>query len=198
MINFSELNDKTKRIIAKFVLLNGSSFVGIKRYLNSHNELSNHVVIADFSYGNAVAKDLATLKGATEQDALTIIDQFNKEWKKDSVMFAINKMIESFEKNQNPETQSNQSKGQQDAYTKVTNSIKVHNETGKLYIYALAVSKQVLVEGVYEPKNSKELTLIQNAVKKYFNLSTAKYRSFIVDEEQLEAVNITGDTMTVA
>lgn len=195
MINFSELSKMVKRVIAKFILLNGSSYVGIRNYRNSHNELANHVVIADFSYGEAVKRDLKKLQKATEADVENIA--FSNNFSTDLVKQAIQKLTDSFIKNQNPETASNQSKGQKDAYTQITNSIKVHNETGKIYIYALHVSKEVLEEGAYEPKNSKDLTLAQNAVKKYFNFSTAKYRSFVVDEEQLGAVSITGDTITL-
>jgi hypothetical protein len=187
--------EKIAKIVEKFSMLNGTRFVGIREYLNSHNEISNVVVNADFNYGNAVAKDLNTLKSGTMQDVENIA--FGSKFNKDLVSQAINKMIESFEKNQNPETQSAQSKAQQDTYTKVTNSIKMHNETGQLYIYALQVSKKVLVEGEYKEKNSKDLTLAQNAVKKYFDLSTAKYRSYVIDENKLASVTITGDTLTV-
>jgi hypothetical protein len=83
-------------------------------------------------------------------------------------------------------------------YVNITNSIKLHIETGKIHIYALAVSKEVLVEGEYKSVNSRELTLCQNAVKKYFNFSTAKYRNFIVDPSMLSGVNINGEKFVLA
>ena len=193
-LNLSNREESVKRIIAKFILLNGSNFVGIRGYENSKGEVANHVVIADFNYGNAVEKDLAKLQGATEAD----IQNIAKEgFSADLVKQAIQKLADSFIKNSNPETASNQSIAQKDTYTKVTNSIKIHNETGQIYIYALGHSKVVVQKGEYKEKNSRELTLAQNAVKKYFDLTTAKYRNFIVDENQLESVRITGDTITL-
>ena len=193
-LNLSNREESVKRIIAKFILLNGSNFVGIRGYENSKGEIANHVVIADFNYGNAVEKDLAKLQGATEAD----IQNIAKEgFSADLVKQAIQKLADSFIKNSNPETASNQSIAQKDTYTKVTNSIKIHNETGQVYIYALGHSKVVVQKGEYKEKNSRELTLAQNAVKKYFDLTTAKYRNFIVDENQLESVRITGDTITL-
>ena len=193
-LNLSNREESVKRIIAKFILLNGSNFVGIRGYENSKGEVANHVVIADFNYGNAVEKDLAKLQGATEADVQNIAKE---GFSADLVKQAIQKLADSFIKNSNPETASNQSIAQKDTYTKVTNSIKIHNETGQVYIYALGHSKVVVQKGEYKEKNSRELTLAQNAVKKYFDLTTAKYRNFIVDENQLESVRITGDTITL-
>jgi hypothetical protein len=181
-----------KSIVSLFANLNGASFVGIKGYTSTTTkEVANHVVNANFSYGNAVEKDLKALQNATDDDikAISVWKGFSVEL----VKIAIAKLIDSFVKNQNPETQSNQSKGQQDAFIPVTNSIKYHIASGKLHIFALAVSKEILIEGEYKTVNSKELTLCQNAVKKYFNFTTAKYRSFIVDPVQLSGVNISNE-----
>lgn len=178
-----------------FANLNGSSFVGIKGYTSSTTgEVANHVVNANFSYGNAVEKDLKALKGATDEDVKAIAD---KGFTVDLVKMAIDKLRDAFIKNQNPETASAGSVAQSDAYVPITNSIKLHIETGKIHIYALAVSKQVLVEGEYKAVNSRELTLCQNAVKKYFDFSTAKYRNFIVDPAMLSGVNINGEKFSL-
>ena len=193
-LNLNNRDEKVKAILAKCIMMNGSSFVGIRKYVNSHKEISNHVIIANFSYGNAVAKDLVKLKGATDADVENIAKSGHTI---ELVKQAIAKMIESFEKNSNPETASNQSKAQKDTYTKVTDCIKMHNETGELYIYAIGHSKVIVEKGEYKEKNSNDLTLAQNAVKKYFDLTTAKYRNFKVVDEQMEAVVITGDTITM-
>ena len=187
----------TKLIVSLFANLKGASFVGIKGYTSSTTgEVANHVVIANFSYGNAVEKDLKALDGATDIDIQAIADKSG--FTVDLVKTAIAKLAESFRKNMNPETQSNQSKAQQDAYINISPCIKLHIETGKLHIYALAHSKVVLVEGEYKPVNSRELTLCQNAVKKYFEFSTAKYRNFIVEPSQLSGVNIAGEKIIIS
>jgi len=193
-LNFSNRDERVKAILAKCIMLNGSSFVGIREYENSKGEISNHVIIANFNYGNAVEKDLAKLKGATDADAENISKSGHSI---ENVKQAIAKMIASFEKNSNPETASNQSVAQKDTYTKVTDCIKMHNETGELYIYAIGHSKNVVKAIEYKPTNSNALTLAQNAVKKYFDLTTAKYRSFVVNEDKMQSVRITGDTITL-
>jgi hypothetical protein len=183
-----------KFIVSLFANLNGSSFVGIKGYTNSKGETANHVIIADFSYGNAVDHDLKQLQNATDSDIEAIA---SKGFTTDLVKFCITKLADAFIKNKDKETQSAQSKGQEDAYIKVTNSIKYHIASGKLFIYALGHSKEVLVEGEYKPVNSSEQTLCQNAIKKYFGFKTIKYKSFEIDPDKLCGVNISGDKITL-
>lgn len=186
-----------KMIVSIFSNLNGANFVGIKGYTSTTTgEVADHVVVADFSYGNAVEKDLVKLQNATEDDVTAISEKYG--FSAELIRTAIAKLRDAFIKNMNPETQSEQSKAQQDAYIHVTNSIKYHIESGKLYIYALTIPemKKVLVVGEYKAVNSRELTLCQNAVKKYFNFSTAKYRQFIINPDQLTGVNISGVQVT--
>ncbi|MCK9544843.1 MAG: hypothetical protein M0R03_22750 [Novosphingobium sp.] len=187
-----------KRIVSKFSELNGTSFVGIPEYTSGTSnkkcivpEVANHVINAGFSYGNAVEKDLKALKGATEKDVEAIAKEgFTPEL----VKIAIAKLTQSFENNQNKETASAGSLAQQDAYIQITPSVKLHVETGKLHIYGLTVQKKVIVKGVYQPTNSRELTLCQNEVKKYFDFSTSKFRQYIVDENTLTGVKIKGES----
>ena len=187
-----------KRIVSKFSELNGTSFVGIPEYTSGTSnkkcivpEVANHVINAGFSYGNAVEKDLKALKGATEKDVEAIAKEgFTPEL----VKIAIAKLTQSFENNQNKETASAGSLAQQDAYIQITPSVKLHVETGKLHIYGLTVQKKVIVKGVYQPTNSRELTLCQNAVKKHFDFSTSKFRQYIVDENTLTGVKIKGES----
>lgn len=185
-----------KAIIEKFANLNGSQFVGIKAYRSSTtNELANHVVIANFSYYNAVQKDLKALKEATNEDIKAIATANNFD--ASLVRQAIEKLAQSFENNLNPETKSNQSKAQEEVYEPINQCMKVHILTGKIFVYAMSISKQVIEAGEYKSVNSRDLTLAQNAVKKYFNFSTAKFRQFTVNADQLSGVNIDGDKITV-
>lgn len=183
-----------RAIVGKFADLKGASFVAIKGYESkTTGEIANHVINANFSYSNAVEKDLNALKSATDDDIQAIAEKNN--FTVELVRTAIAKLMQSFENNKSDETRSNQSKGQIETYIPITNSIKLNPETGLLHIYALGISKQVLVEGTYKSVNSRELTLCQNAVKKYFNFSTAKYRNFIVNPEMLDAVKISGESI---
>lgn len=193
-LNLSTRDEKVRMILAKCILMNGTSFVGIRNYKNSKGEVANHVIIANFDYGKAVAKDLAKLQGATAEDIENIAKGGHTL---ELVKEAIDKKIASFTKNSNPETASNQSKAQKNTYTKVTDCIKIHDETEEVYIYAIGHSKKVVEAVEYKAVDSKPLTLATKAVEKYFDLTTAKYRSFKVSPDQMESVAITGDTITL-
>jgi hypothetical protein len=183
------ISKQVAQIIAKFATLKGAQFIGIREYQSkTTGEVSNYVINANFSYGNAVNKDITTLSSATESDFLDLAKQtgFNI----DLIKQAHENVLNSLLKNKDTETQSNQSKAQQDTYYPVTNSIKMHLETRQLYIYALSVNKLVLKKGEYKTVKSKDLTLAQNAVKKHFDLTTNKYRQFIVDADRLACVKM--------
>lgn len=115
-----------------------------------------------------------------------------------------NEMIAKMNANKNPETRSNSSQAQIDAYEKITNSIKVHLETGKIHIYALVHSKEVLIEGVYDESNPKLETRQKNAIESYCKnvlnkqLPVTKYRNFVIDESKLCQVNILGEQISLA
>lgn len=182
------LNDMIKAILAMLLTWKGTSFIGVL-YTNKNGETAKHTVNLGFSYANAVQKDLQKLQTANIQSIATAIN-----FPAELVQTAITKMIESFVNNQNPETQSNQSKAQQDAYIHIpgVTGIKINKETNQLHIYAMAIHKEVIVEGTYKEVNSRELTLCQNTIKKHLNFTTAKYRNFIVSLDQLHQVNAKG------
>ena len=130
----------------------GVSFVSIKGYTNSYGEVSNNLVNVGASLTNAKAKDIETLQGL---DVTTLGG--------DTILLekARVELINSFIK-----PNENRSNGQIDAYTIVAKGIKVHNETGEIYIFGLRNSKTVIEQGVYPTVNSRALTLAKNQLKK--------------------------------
>lgn len=184
-----------KFIISLFASLKGSKFVGIKAYQSkTSGEIADHIVIANFSYDKAVKNDLKKLQKITiDQKAILI----KKGYSNDMINEAIQKLTDAFIKNQNPETRSAQSQAQIDAYLKITSSIKLHIESGLLYIYALSHSKHIIEEGNYKTVNSRPLTLCQNDIKKILDFRTSKFRQFIIQPEQLAKVNISGESISL-
>jgi hypothetical protein len=183
-----------KQLVKNFSEINGALFVGIREYeAKTSGEVANHVVNANFNYGNAIIKDMKKLQNATNKDIMDISVDFNIET--ELIQKAIDKLLTSFINNQNKETQSNQSKAQENAYIHVTNSIKMNKETKNFHIYALSINKSILVKGEHKKVNSRPLTIAQNAVKKYFNFTTSKYRNFIIKPDMLTAVAIKGKTI---
>ena len=172
------------------------TFVGINNYLSSTSkELANHVILCNFSYKNAVLRDLSKLQNCTISDIETIAK--NSNLPADLINEAIEKLKTSFINNMNKETASNQSLAQKDAFTVVSDAVKIHNDTKQIYIYGLAIDKKVIEKGEYKTVNSRPLTIAQNEVKKYFNFSSDKYRQFIVNPENLSSVKINGQELEI-
>lgn len=87
---------------------------------------------------------------------------------------------------------------------KIVPSIKVHRVTKKVYIWAMAHSRKVVVKGEYKDKEHKIETLQRIAIEKYCKyvlnaeLPTTKYRNMIVDEQQMSKVVAMGEEITLA
>lgn len=189
----NEQKKEIKNLFNLFKGISGATITSIKGYESSTSgEIANHLVVIGYNYGKAIEHDLNALKSATNEDVTSIAEKGN--FKTDLVKFAIDKLISSFEKNKNEETASEQSKAQSDSYLQITNGLRLHIETGKIYLYGATLSKTVLVQGTFKEVNSRELTLCQNAVKKHFNFKTVKFRQYVLDPEQLSEVKAAGQT----
>lgn len=151
----------------------GVSLVSIKGYTNSFGEVSNNLVNVGASLTNAKAKDVTTLQNL---DVTTLGG--------DSILLekARVELINSFI---NPN--ENRSQGQIDAYTIVTKGIKVHNETGEIYIFGLRNSKTIIEQGVYPIVNSRALTLAKNQLKK--DLKSSKFTQYKLSSTSVIKLN---------
>jgi len=151
----------------------GVSLVSIKGYTNSFGEVSNNLVNVGASLTNAKAKDITTLQSL---DVTTLGG--------DSILLekARVELINSFI---NPN--ENRSQGQIDAYTIVTKGIKVHNETGEIYIFGLRNSKTVIEQGVYPIVNSRALTIAKNQLKK--DLKSSKFTQYKLSSTSIIKLN---------
>ena len=178
------MNNK-KELINALGNIFGASFVSIKGYLSVTTvELADYVINVGASYGNAVLKDIKALESVTYEDAI--------------MESARVKMLTSLIKNQDAKTQSNQSKGQQDAYYNLTDngSVKLHIENGTLHIYGMSVSKKV-IEPAKKPSkvSSNPMVIAEGKIKKDLNLSTPKWRNFKF--EQFDVVKTGGNTFAL-
>lgn len=144
------------------------TFVSVKGYENKQGEISNYVINLGFDYGKMVDRDIQKLENASFEDELL---------EKARVT-----LLKRLLKNKDPKTQSNQSKGQQDAYYNPCKGLKFHIESGTFYFFGQKIRKKVLRAVEYKPKNSRPLTIAQNKVKKELNLSSHKLRQFKVQK----------------
>ena len=128
---------------------------------------------------NAQLKDVETLK---ELDITTL----NTKSDKVTLELARTEMINSFT---NPDkTRSN---GQINAYTHITEGLKVHNQSAEIYVYGLRIRKETIIEGVYPTVNSKPLTVAKNELKTL--LKSSKYVQLKVSE----MIGLTGNKETL-
>lgn len=146
----------------------GVSFFSIKSYTNKEGEVADHVFNVGASYANAKAKDIETLEN---------LDVTAHDWKSpmELIIKARTALIESLKK-----PNETISEAQKDAYTVIVPGVKVHNESGLLYIYGMRTNKNVLVPGNYKTVNSRPDTIAKNELKKL--LKTDKFRQFICSE----------------
>lgn len=156
------------------------TFASVKNYCNNQGEISNYVVNFGASYENAKERDIETLSDPSCIATLDFGSVVNYAEQARIALLAA--ML----------TESNQSKGQQDAYTSVFKNVRVHNETGRVYIHGFRISKQVLVPVSYKPVNSAPLTIAKDIIREQI-LKSSKFRQFCVDK--LVEIKMNGETL---
>lgn len=162
---------------------NGVSFVSIRNYTNQYGEISNQKINVGASYENAKKSDIETL------EKLDITNAENGF--KSSVLMLEKARVELIEAFIKPN--ENRSKGQTEAYTNICKGIRVHNQTGLLYLYGYRINKTVLLSGTYPTKNSRELTIAKDELRKL--LKTNKFVNFSLQVGN--ELRMAGDTLEI-
>ena len=176
----NQISDKALQVIAlvKQTVTNsitGVSFFSIKNYFSkTSGETSNYVINIGIRYESSKAKDLKFLQELNldtydlKKAGLTAPLELLKEAKVELIVGFIS-------------PDENRSQGQINAYTPIYPGVKVHNQTGFLYIHGYLVSKTVVIPAT-EPKkvvNSSPKTIAKNQLRKL--LKTSKYVNFGVE-----------------
>jgi hypothetical protein len=182
MTNLIDFLTKTNNI-------NGVSFVSLRGYHSSTSgEVSNVTLnIGKDLYKNAQAKDLKAMQNTNANDMFEDFSFENKTIPFDIFKKAFDELYNSFVPvggkciDGSTKKRSNQSYGQINAYTKINNSVKVHNDKNRLYLYGLTVKKEVLVEGVYPTSRPQKKTVCKNFIKKQMQFKTSKFRNYIIE-----------------
>lgn len=111
-------------------------------------------------------------------------------------------MIEGLLNNLNSDTASEQSIAQRETYEYICNSVKRHKETGEIYVFGKAHTKQVLIEGIYPQSTQLPETMQKNAISRYCKhigkeLPHERFRTFKVTENQLRRLRVNGEMVEV-
>jgi hypothetical protein len=162
-----EVINLVKNAVSKSIT--GVSFFSIKDYTNANGEVSNQLINVGINYDKSKASDLIFLENLN-------LDKTELVFKSDLAILkeAKAELIAAFIK-----PNENRSNGQIDAYTTIFSGVKVHNETGKLYVYGYRVNKTVLIEGTYKTVKSSALTIAKNELRKH--LKTDKFVNFSIE-----------------
>jgi hypothetical protein len=158
-------------------------FISVRNYTNQEGEVSNYVV--------NIGADFATAK---ESDGLFLLDGDNLKTIDfgNVASYSEEARIALLEANMKLTRESVvRSEAQTNAYTTICENIRMHNETGRLYIYGFRVSKTVLVPGNYGPDTRRALTIAKDRIRE--KLKASKFRQFCLDK--IVEVRMNGETL---
>lgn len=170
-----------KNLIALFGSLDqitGCSFVNII-YTNKEGEIQKTTINVGVSYENAKKKDIEYLKNL---DVKTIKSNQTNQLLEEARKALLGALISPSKAH---------SQGQINAYTYLNNGLKIHNETGALYVVGMKVKKEVLVEANYSADTRRPLTIAKDDIRK--GMKSTQYRNY--DLSQMAKVTLKGDTL---
>jgi len=181
--------------------IKGTTFVGVRGYLNRYNELSNQTFLAGVSYANLLNNDLIKLTSNEVKKQVVSLYATND---KALVKKAYNELVTSLKKRTSSEKEKEQLRANNDktiklsdaqinAYTQLAKGVKINDESNEVFVFGLMVRKTKLAEGVYPVKKSQKKTIVKNTINKIADQRQAKYRMFKVgkaDEIKLQGVTI--------
>jgi len=184
-------------VIAIGKTFKGSTFVGTT-YRNAQGELSRQLIVSGITYENLLLNDFESLQANQN----VVFSSLEKKYSVELITLAYNNLFTSLEKRlSNPETKAKllaekdstivRSQAQKDAYTHVAKGIKVHNDTNEIHVFGLCVKKTVLEPIEYKETKSKELTIVQNKIKKLCDFKQSKYKTFIFQQGEFKMKGLT-------
>lgn len=173
----------------------GCQFASLN-YTNAYGEVSTYKVLLGASYENAKMNDYETLNNAS--------------FPTQNLEIARISLVNALLKNMNKKTQTNQSKGQQDAYINLHKGLRLHKESGEIKIMANLVNKSQTSEqktltlsnqksGNFKKRptvNSSQKTLDKEEVEKLLKLKQKNIVQFTLTKDCLQKAKVNGQTLT--
>lgn len=178
--------------------IKGTSFIGLRGYTNKQGEVSNQTIVAGITYENCLLNDFKVL----QENQNKVFETLQKDFPIELIETAYKNVYTSLEKRLSSEEvkealrQQNDktiilSDAQKDAYVHITKGIKVNKETNQIHVFGLVQRKTVLKAIEYKETKSRELTIVQNKIKKLCEFKQDKYRSFIFDKAEVKLQGVT-------
>ena len=168
-------------LIHTFSLVRPSStFLSIRDYNNSSNEIANFTIAFHINYHNALLKSLEIAKNYNaEKDELKlrakneVITSLQKSL--DNYKIPLDKKDDGYERFK-------------DADGNFIKGIKKCIKTNELHIYGFVVHKEVIRPGTYKVVNSAPLTIAKDAIRKTFPIG--KFRQFCLKNNNFSTIRV--------
>lgn len=184
--------------------IKNNHFVGVRDYVNKQGEKSNYLINSGVSYLKILNDDLDSLNHLKFAifEILKKPQENGKIYPTELIEQAFNNVLTSLHKRLADEETKEllraegdktiaQSDAQIDAYINLATGVKLHKDSLKIHVYGLVVRKTILEPIEYKKVNSKDLTIVQNKVKKYAGFKQDSYRTFIFEKAEVKMQGIT-------
>ena len=158
--------------------ITGVSFVSVT-YVNQQNEKHRTVFNVGVDYQSAKEKDIEFL---LQLDVTTLNSNLDIDLLEEARVDLLNSFIIQ---------SKNRSEGVVNAYTHVGKGLKIHNESGTLFVYGMKVSKHILQEGDKKEDTRRPLTRAKDEIRRI--LKSTQYRQYEIGRSF--QYKIKGDTI---
>lgn len=189
-----------KILIASAKTIFGTSYVGIRGYVNKQGEESNQTILAGYSLESALQKDFLSLQENKDKIFETLTQQYGGTLVKQ----AYDELYESLEKRlSTPEVKEKlrqendptikRSDAQIDAYIQLAKGIKQSKEKNEIHVFGLVMRKEVIKAVPYKQTKSADKTIVKNKISKLCDFRQGKIRTFIFNntEVKLQGISVT-------
>jgi hypothetical protein len=178
--------------------IKNNHFVGVRDYVNKQGEKSNYLINSGISYLKILNDDLQSLTENKKDIFATLQKSYSTELIEqafDNVLTSLNKRLADEETKEQLRAEGDktiaQSDAQIDAYINLATGVKLHKDSLKIHVYGLVVRKTILEPIEYKKVNSRDLTIVQNKIKKLAEFKQDSYRTFIFEKAEVKMQGIT-------
>jgi hypothetical protein len=141
---------------------------------------------------------LGTSLRGTYERGLKMLEAHRELYVNDAVQLqAIDELIASCKNSLDKGIGNNDSYTKKDVYDYLAPNLKVHKETGKIYLFGFVAKKFVLKnKEPYKTVNSSAKTLAKKALRERYT-KLDKFREFVLDEKHFGSMSIQGDRILI-
>jgi hypothetical protein len=192
------METQTNSVVAVAKTIKSTSFVGVRNYENKQGEISNQTILVGISYENCLLSDFKVLQEKQKEVFVILQKEFSKEVIEkayQNIFISLEKRLSSEEVKEALRLENDKtialSDAQINAYKHLAKGVKMNKETLQIHIFGLVVKKTILQPIEYKEVKSRELTIVQNKIKKLCNFKQDKYKTFIFDNSEIKMQGVT-------